>query len=131
MRSLARESVFKYLFSRLFNPDDEGLFDVLIKDLNDGDKDFASKLLKQIIDNESLYLQKIDDLSIGYKINRIHNADKCVLQLGMAELDLFKDTPIPVVIDESVNLVAKYSTENSTDFVNGILAEYSKERNDG
>ena len=127
MRSLARESVFKYLFSRLFNPDDEGLFDVLIKELPDDDKTFARDLLGQVLSNEQEYLKKIEDMSIGYKINRIHNADKCVMQLGMAELDLFKDTPIPVVIDEAVNIVAKYSTESSTDFVNGILAEYSRE----
>lgn len=126
MRSLARESVFKYLFSRLFNPDDEGLFDVLIKELPDDDKTFARDLLGQVLSNEQEYLKKIEDMSIGYKINRIHNADKCVMQLGMAELDLFKDTPIPVVIDEAVNIVAKYSTESSTDFVNGILAEYSR-----
>ena len=48
MRSLARESVFKYIFSQLFNPNDEGLFTVLCKDLNDEDKDFASKLLMAI-----------------------------------------------------------------------------------
>ena len=128
MRSLARETVFKYLFSRLFNPSDEGLFDVLAKDLNDLDKDFARKLLDFVIDNEQKYLDAITRLSIGYKLNRVYNADKCALIIGMAELDNFPETPIPVVIDESVNIVAKYSTENSTDFVNGVLAEYAKEK---
>ena len=33
-----------------------------------------------------------------------------------------------IIIDETVNLVAKFSAENSTDFVNGIIAEYAKER---
>ena len=128
MRSLARESVFKYLFSRLFNPSDEGLFTVLIKDLDENDKKFATDLLTAVLNNEESYIAKISDMSVGYKINRIHNVDKCVLILGMAELDTFKDTPIPVVIDEAVNIASKYSTENSTDFVNGMLAEYSKER---
>ena len=128
MRSLARETVFKYLFSRLFNPSDEGLFDVLAKDLNDSDKDFARKLLDFVIDNEQKYLDAITRLSIGYKLNRVHNADKSALIIGMAELDNFPETPVPVVIDESVNMVAKYSTENSTDFVNGVLAEYAKEK---
>ncbi len=126
MRSLVRETVFKYLFSRLFNPSDEGLFDVLCKDLSASDKEFAVKLLDCVLSNEAKYLDAISSLSIGYKLNRVHNADKCVLMLGMAELDGFKETPIPVVIDEAVNLIAKYSTENSTDFVNGVLAEYAK-----
>ena len=72
--------------------------------------------------NEEKYLEKIDELCIGYKLNRVYNVDKCVLLLGMAELDNFPKTPKPVVIDEAVNIVAKYSTENSTDFVNGVLA---------
>ena len=128
MRSLARECVFKYLFSRLFNPSDEGLFTVLCKELNQNDKTFAEQLLKGAIDGEEKFLNSISNLSIGFKLNRLYNADKCALILGMAELDNFPTTPTPVVIDEAVNLVAKYSTENSTDFVNGILAEYAKER---
>ena len=43
MRSLAREAVFKYLFSRLFNPSDEGLFAVLCKDLSQENKEFANE----------------------------------------------------------------------------------------
>ena len=128
MRSKARETVFIYLFSRLFNPSDEGLFAVLKKDLNSDDSLFATKLLDSVIAGEEEYLDKIASLSVGYKLNRLYAADKCALLLGMAELDSFKETPTAVIIDEAVNIVAKYSTENSTDFVNGVLAEYSKER---
>lgn len=127
MRTLAREAVFKYMYSRLFNPSDEGLFDVLIKDLNNEDKDFATKLLQTVDQNQEKYLQTIERLSNGYKLNRVFNVDKCVLMLGMAEFDAFKETDIPVIIDETVNLVGKFSTETSTDFVNGIMAEYVKE----
>lgn len=128
MRSLSREIVFKYIFSKLFNPNDEGLFDVLSKDLNNEDKNFATKLLTAVESKEQEYLSSLERLSISYKLNRIHNADKCTILLGMAELDTFPETPIPVVVDEAVKIAAKYSTENSTDFVNGILAQYAKER---
>ena len=128
MRSLAREAVFKYIYSRLFNPCDEGLFDVLCKDLNDSDKSFAKTLLDSIDNNQEKYIDAINNLANGYKINRVYNVDKCALMLGMAELDTFKETDTPIIIDETVNLVAKFSAENSTDFVNGIIAEYAKER---
>ena len=127
MRSLARECVFKYIFSKLFNPSDEGLFAVLCNTLGAEDKDFAKSLLSCIEKDEQKYLTAIENLAVGYKLDRIHVADKCVIMLGMAELDNFKNTPKAVVINESVNLVAKYSTENSANFVNGILAEYAKE----
>ena len=93
MRSLAREAVFKFLFSQLFNQDDEGLFTVLCKELNDSDKSFAEQLLLAVDKDKELYLNKIEKLAIGYKLNRLYNVDKCALMLGMAELDTFVDTP--------------------------------------
>ena len=128
MRTLAREIVFKYVYSRLFNPDDEGLFDVLAKELNQEDKSFALAIKNQIIQNEQQYLDKISDLSIGFKLNRIYSADKCALLVGMAEFDLFKETPRIVIIDETVKIAAKFSTDNSPDFVNGIMATYTEEK---
>lgn len=127
MRSYARECVYKYLFSKLFN-DNEGLFDVLTKDLSDNDKSFAIKLLNSVTQNEEKYLENICSLAQGYKLERVFNADKCALLIGMAELDNFTETPTPVIIDEAVKLVSIFSTEKSTDFVNGILAQYAKDR---
>ncbi len=127
MRSLAREAVYKYLFSRLFNPCDEGLFDVLIKELNDDDKNFATTIKDAVINNEEKYNQILSEMSVGYKFDRIFKSDRCAILIGMAEYDLFANkTPMIVIIDEAVKLSAKYSTDNSPDFVNGILANYCK-----
>ena len=128
MRTIARETVFKYIFSRLFNASDEGLFVSLIKDagLNLEDANFAHDLLLKIDEGEARYLEEIEDLSVGYSISRVFPADKCAIILGMAELEGYPSTPTAVVIDEAVKLAAKYSTEKSTDFVNGILAQFVK-----
>ena len=127
MRTLAREAVFKYLFSRLFNPSDEGLFDVLIKELNDDDKNFAQKILQTVIDNELVYQEKLTELVTRYKFDRIFKADRLAIYIGMAEYDSYKDlTPKIVIIDEAVKLSAKFSSENSPDFVNGVLGQYIK-----
>ena len=126
MRSVAREIVFEYLFSRLFNQQDEGLFAVLCKNLNNDDKAFGEKLLKSVVDSKEQYENDLKALSKNFKYERIFAADKCAIIIGMAELDAFPETPKAVVIDEAVKLAAKFSTEKSTDFVNGILAEYAK-----
>ena len=133
MRSLAREVVFKELFAKLFNPDDEEFFAVLLKDdkLTESDKVFANELLTIINQNKDKYLSAIERLSVGYKLARIYNADKCAMLIGMAELENMKDTDVPVIVDEAVKLVSKFSAERSTDFVNGILANYSKEVRNG
>ena len=131
MRSQAREAVFKFIFSQLFNPDDEGLFTVLCKELNADDKSFAQSLLDAVTSNKDEYLSVIEEFAVGYKLNRLYNTDKCSLLIGIAELNAFPSTPIPVVIDEAVNLSAKFSAENSVNFVNGILSEYVRSRNNG
>ena len=133
MRTRARESVFKYLFAELFNTASEEFFAVVIKEnqLNEQNAAFAKELLACCQKGFDKYVKTIDELAIGYNYSRIHNADKCAIILGMAELDNYQDTPKVVIIDEAVKLSAKYSTEKSTDFVNGILAQYAKDvRND-
>ena len=126
MRTLARECVYKFLFSKLFNPADEGLFSVLCKTLDERDKKFAEELLKAATENETVILKRISELSTGYKIERIHNTDRIAILIGAAEIGRFNDTPVPVVINEAVGLSAKYSGESGAGFVNGILGEYAK-----
>ena len=128
MRSQAREIVFQYIFSRLFNQSDEGLFAVLAENLNSEDREFADKLLKSALSGWDKYDEKINELTENFRPERIFTADRCAIKIGMAEMDAFSETPTPVVIDEAVKLAAKFSTENSTDFVNGILAVYSKSK---
>ena len=79
MRSLSREAVFKFIFSQLFNPNDEGLFTVLTKDLNENDKKFANELLAAVLENKEQTLIKIENLANGYKLSRLYNTDKCAL----------------------------------------------------
>lgn len=126
MRSKAREVVFQYVFSRLFNQGDEGLFDVLAQDLSEDDKAFAKKLLDLVIHHEADFESELKNLSENFRFERIFSADRCAIYIGMAELSYFTETPKAVAIDEAVKLSAKFSTENSVDYVNGILAAYSK-----
>ena len=126
MRSQAREMLFQYLFSKLFNQGDEGLFDVLAKDLSNDDKVFAKNLLNAVIDNETVFGNTLKKLSENFRFERIFAADRCAIYIGMAELSVLKDAPYAVAIDEAVKLAVKFSTEKSSDYVNGILAEYAK-----
>ena len=49
--------------------------------------------------------------------------DKDILRIAITELLFIQNTPIKVVVDEAVELAKKYSTEDSSSFVNGILAK--------
>lgn len=127
MRSAAREVVFKYIFSKEFNQESTGIFDILLQSLdNDSDKDFAKELLNFVEKNEKDCEKFIEENLRNFKFNRLFKTDVCAIKLGMAELKNYRETPVPVAVDEAVKLASKYSTEKSPDFVNGILAVYVK-----
>lgn len=133
MRSTAREVVFKFLYSQLFNQNDEGLFTLLKIDekLSEKDGAFADELYAFVQKDIEEFNEFIKINSVSFKLNRVFLADKCSIFIGMAELKNYPNTDLPIIIDEAVKLSAKYSTEKSTDFVNGILAKYAKEINRG
>ena len=130
MRKNAREAVYKLLFSLQFNDkfdDNYKLFIYNEEKLSSEDVEFADELLKAYFDNEEQINKVISNLSNGYKLERIYSTDKCALQLAIAEMTYLKDIPHIVTISEAMELIRKYSTKDSPNFVNGILAEYKKQ----
>ena len=77
------------------------------------------KLHHKDIDNE---IQKLL-LTHGWDISRLVKMDKDILRIAITELLYIKDAPLKVIVDEAVELAKKYSTEDSSSFVNGILAK--------
>lgn len=129
MRRDSREAVYKILYSELFNSenDDEFVKSVFEEhNLNKEDKQFANSLLDCINQNKSEINDAISNLATGYNFDRIYSTDKCALIIAVCEMKYFDDIPSIVSIDEALFLVRKYSTEESLNFVNGILASLKK-----
>ena len=53
--------------------------------------------------------------------------DLNVLRIGAFELAERPDVPVAVVLDEAVELVKRFSTDDSGRFVNGVLAALAPE----
>ncbi len=70
---------------------------------------------------------ELDDIMQKYAKNwdlqRLVTMDKNILRIALIELLYIKQTPLKVVIDEALELAKKYSTDESTTFINGILAK--------
>ena len=131
MRKDAREAVYKLLFSNQFNDkfdDDFKLYIYSECKLTDDDVNFANELLDNFIIHEEEINNTISELSKGYKLERIYSTDKCALQIAICEINYLKNIPIIVSISEAMELVRKYSTSESPNFVNGILAEFKKRK---
>lgn len=129
MRKDAREAVYKLLFSNQFNDkfDDEFKNYIYLDcKLTKEDVAFADELIDKFYKNEEEINKIISELSKGYKLERIFTTDKCAMQIAICEITYLKDIPIIVSISEAMELVRKYSTPDSPNFVNGILAEYKK-----
>ena len=94
--------------------------------LSKDDASFADELLDNFYKNEQEINSIISELAKGYKLDRIYVTDKCAMQIAICEITYLKNIPIIVSISEAMELVRKYSTPESPNFVNGILAEYKK-----
>lgn len=130
MRKNAREAVYKLLFSIQFNDkydNDYKLFIFNEEGLNGEDVAFANTILDKYFENQDFVNETISNLSKGYKLERLYSTDKCALQLAITEMTFIDGVPTIVTISEAMELVRKYSTKDSPNFVNGILAEYKKQ----
>jgi N utilization substance protein B len=66
--------------------------------------------------------RRIAAAAVGWPLDRMAVIDRLALRLAVAELLDPDGPPTAVVIDEAVELVKEYSTDESGAFVNGILS---------
>ena len=69
----------------------------------------------------------IEDFLENWELKRIAILDKLILQIAVCELLFFDDVPPKVSISEAIELAKKYSTDDSSGFVNGILDSVYKQ----
>ncbi len=63
----------------------------------------------------------------GWSVERMPAIDRCVLRVAVFELLDEPGVPVAVVIDEAIELVKSYSTEDSGRYVNGVLSAVASE----
>ncbi|HZK88390.1 MAG TPA: transcription antitermination factor NusB, partial [Anaerovoracaceae bacterium] len=71
----------------------------------------------------------IDKYSTNWNISRMAKVDLAITRLAVAEIMILEDVPDSVAINEAVYIAKKYSTEESSKFINGILGKIEKEKN--
>lgn len=65
--------------------------------------------------------------SRDWTIDRMPAVDRALLRMGIYELLYRPDVPTAAVISEAVDLAQQYSTDDSSRFVNGMLAAVARE----
>lgn len=98
-----------------------------IKD--DEDEEFATKLLRQSLNNWEDSEKKLEERLVNWELDRVALMDKIILIAAITEMDYFPQTPSKVIINEYIDISKVYATEKSNIFINGILDKYSKDKN--
>ena len=94
---------------------------------NEIDADFLDKLIAvpqmfaQIDQYLSAFLQK------GWSLNSVDKVMLQILRLAVFELQMLKDIPPKVVVDEYVGIAASFFDQKKVTFVNAILDKFSKQ----
>lgn len=79
-----------------------------------------------IIDKVGELDEIINQSATGWKTTRMAKVDLTILRLAVYEIRYEEDIPVKVSINEAVELAKKYGTDDSSSFVNGILAKVIK-----
>ena len=89
--------------------------------------DYARFLLVGICKEQQRLDRYIEKASEHWKLSRFTYVDKNILRIGAYEMLFAPDVPPKVAIDEAIELGKKFGSEDSKDFINGILDKILKE----
>jgi transcription antitermination protein NusB len=97
----------------------------LFKD--DDDRDFARNLFRGIIMNHGEYEKLIEHHTRNWDVERIAFMDILIMELAIAEILGNESIPTRVSFNEYIEIAKYYSTQKSSNFINGILDKVIQE----
>ena len=129
-RRAARELALKFLYQTEFNsnsPDSELNSFCERANVSEEIQGFTQTLIKNIFFHKKEVDGLLKKISANWVPDRMAMIDKNILRLGICELLFDSTTPPKVVINEAVEIAKKFGTEESPDFINGILDKVYKD----
>ncbi len=89
-------------------------------------KEFTSSIVRGTRENLNAIDKIIKKAAEHWSIDRMAVVDRNILRAATYELFYRKDIPPSVTINEAIEISKKYSTEDSSAFINGILDKIQK-----
>ncbi|MBQ3284024.1 MAG: transcription antitermination factor NusB [Ruminococcus sp.] len=123
-----REQAFFLCFEALFTDAD---IDEIADNAGDARDEFLSDhaidCAKGVVDHKDVIDEKISaNLKQGWKISRISKVSLALMRVAVYEMLYMDDIPVSVSINEAVELSKKYTSEEDTAFINGVLGAVAK-----
>lgn len=91
-------------------------------------KNYVVQIASTYRDNAQEVDSLIQKFAHGWDIDRLVKIDKDILRIAITELLFVDGVPVKVVVDEALELAKKYSTDDSSSFINGILGKVVDEK---
>lgn len=89
--------------------------------IQDDQKKYGMKLVDLVQAHREELDEDIKNAAVHWEINRMAKLDRIIARIAMVELLYVPEIPMKVALSEAVQIAAKYSTDSSSSFVNGIL----------
>ncbi|MCI9075112.1 MAG: transcription antitermination factor NusB [Dorea sp.] len=127
-RTEQREHIFKLVFGVEFHPPEElkeriRLYFEQEEITEERDREYIAEKTEAV----AAHAEEIDSLinqhSTGWKTKRMNKADLSILRLAVYEMKMDEDVPVSVAINEAVELAKRFGGEDSSSFINGVLAK--------
>lgn len=121
-REKYREALFQALFALDHDPDGEVVPILMqqVKIAKRAARDIQECAIQILAKREELD-GKIESASESYSLERITQAERIILRLGVFEILFDEAVPGPVAISEAIRLTRKFGSRDSAKFVNAVL----------
>jgi transcription antitermination protein NusB len=121
-RSKARKRALDVLYASEMRG--ESPVDALERSIAEGEgptNDYTAVLIRGVEERRAHIDEVLASYSEGWTLDRMPAVDRNVLRLGVWELLYAADVPDAVAVSEAMALVQELSTDESPQFVNGVL----------
>lgn len=133
-REIVLQALYAYELNKIEKKSDVFLkknFDFIksiLKDhkIDDNGKKFINKLFSLNIEKSEWSRNQIEEKLENWDITRVATIDLLILQMMIVEMFFVDDVPLKVSITEGVEIAKKFSTDESSSFINGILDSFYK-----
>jgi N utilization substance protein B len=128
-RTKARKRALDILFaSELRGEDAVEALDRAVADGEGPTNAYTSFLVRGVGEHRVRIDELLATYSQGWSLVRMPAVDRNVLRIGAFELLYVEDVPDPVAVSEAMGLVRELSTDESPQFVNGVLGALQRDK---
>ena len=129
-RVISREETFKLIFEFCATGELNDLtVNEMIETNKEVDVDYVNNVYYGVVNHFDELKEDISKTTKSFSVDRIFKVDFALLLLALYEIKYMPDVPNAVSVNEVLNLSKKYSTEKSSSYINGILANFVKVEN--